>query len=503
MKKNNAFAIPQRQSQLAIIFILIRSFKRLLKQVWPLFIPLLLGGSSGSSIYSRIEIGLAGVGLLGIIPSVIAYFKYYYQLSDKELVINSGLLKKVKLNIPFERIQSVNFNQTFLHQMFDVTEVEIETAGSDSQETKIDALDMATANALRERILRLKAATRGDQAEHVEEDISEASKHSILALDIRELLKVGLVQNHLKPLGVVTGLFFTIYSYSYTLDGEIENAVRGYYQDGLNLIQGQNISSIVIVAIGALLASFLYSVISTVLKYYNLKFWRKGAKFQVVHGLLTRREYAALDNKIQILKWGQNILERWIGVYNITFAQAKSSEEKRESGSIKIPGCDKDHVQFVQQTWLGDDVSKGMVYMKVSRHMFYRTLKYLLLAFGIIITILVIQQLLLPLIAVAVLLPILIYMAWLNYKKKRFAYNEAEIYVGGGTIGLRHAILPLYKIQGVKIHENPYQWRRKLASLIVYTAGGKIVIPYIEKKQALSLMDRLLYHVELSQEAWM
>ena len=230
MKKNNAFAIPQRQSQLAIIFILIRSFKRLLKQVWPLFIPLLLGGSSGSSIYSRIEIGLAGVGLLGIIPSVIAYFKYYYQLSDKELVINSGLLKKVKLNIPFERIQSVNFNQTFLHQMFDVTEVEIETAGSDSQETKIDALDMATANALRERILRLKAATRGDQAEHVEEDISEASKHSILALDIRELLKVGLVQNHLKPLGVVTGLFFTIYSYSYTLDGEIENAVRGYYK---------------------------------------------------------------------------------------------------------------------------------------------------------------------------------------------------------------------------------------------------------------------------------
>ena len=53
----------------------------------------------------------------------------------------------------------------------------------------------------------------------------------------------------------------------------------------------------------------------------------------------------------------------------------------------------------MQKTWLGDDVSKGMVYMKVSRHMFYRTLKYLLFAFGIIITILVIQQLLLPLIA--------------------------------------------------------------------------------------------------------
>ena len=100
-------------------------------------------------------------------------------------------------------------------------------------------------------------------------------------------------------------------------------------------------------------------------------------------------------------------------------------------------------------------------------------------------------------------LPIIIYTAWLNYNKKKYAYNGTELYIGGGTIGLRHAILPLYKIQGVKIKESPYQWRRKLASLVVYTAGGNITIPYIEKAQANTLMDQLLYHVELSRESWM
>ncbi len=503
MKKNDAFAIPQRQSQLAIIFIIFRSFKKLLKQIWPLAIPLFIGGGGSSSTFSRIEIAIAGLGVLGIIPAVISYFKYYYQLSDKELIINSGLLRKVKLDIPFERIQSVNFNQTFLHQMLNVTEVEIETAGSDSQETKIDALDLATANALRERILSLKAESTGEETADIEEGISSLPKKNILSLNIKELLKVGLVQNHLKPIGVVAGVVFTVYWYSYTLDDNIENAIRDLISEGLSLVHYQTASSIALITIGVLIASFLYSVISTVLKYYDLKFWRRGAKFQVVHGLLTRREYAALDSKIQILKWGQNILERWMGVYNITFAQAKSSEEKRVSGAITIPGCDEGHVNFVQQTWLGEDVTKDMDYMKVSRHMFYRALVYILLIFAIIMINLLIQKLAVPMIIVGVILPFVIYMAWLNYTKKRYAYNGSELYVGGGTIGLRHAILPLYKIQGVKIKESPYQWRRNLASLVVYTAGGSIVIPYIDKAQASSLMDRLLYHVEISEKSWM
>jgi len=278
MKKNDAFAIPQRQSQLAIIFIIFRSFKKLLRQIWPLLIPLFIGGGGGNSTFSRIEIAIAGLGVLGVIPAVISYFKYYYQLSDTELIINSGLFRKVKLDIPFERIQSVNFNQTFLHQMLNVTEVEIETAGSDSQETKIDALDIATADALRERILSLKAESVGEEISQIEGDLSSTPKKNILSLDIKELLKVGLVQNHLKPLSVVAGLVFTVYWYSYTLDDKIENAIRDLIFEGMSLVHYQTASSIALIAVGVLMASFLYSVISTVLKYYDLKFWRKGTK---------------------------------------------------------------------------------------------------------------------------------------------------------------------------------------------------------------------------------
>ena len=506
MKKNDTFATPQRQSQLAIIFIIFRFVKNVLKQAWPIFAAILLGRGT-SSAFNSFELALTGLGVIGIVPSVIAYFKYYYHLNETELVIDKGLFKKVRLNIPFERIQSVNFNQNFLHQMLNVTEVEIETAGSDSQETKIDALDLETANTLRERILMMKQQSGSNTVttEGLDFDLVGAEeKETILSLSFKELFRVGLVQNHLKPLGVAFGILFTLQFYTDAFSFDFSGMIRDTIEQAEEVRSYFNFSyNIVYLIIALLLGSFVVSMIMTILKYYDLQFWRKGAKFQAVYGLFNRREYAALDNKIQILKWGQNILERWIGFYNITFAQARSSDEKKESGSIRIPGCDVSQIRYVQEAWLGPDVTQDMVYQKVSMHMFWHTAIYVVLIglaasglfgyFGYYI-----QS-----IGSVLLVILLLGLSWLEYKKKRYALNGSELYVGGGTVGLRHALLPLYKIQGVKIQSNPYQWRRKLASLVVYTAGGKVVIPYIPQQTASQLMDQLLYHVEVAKQDWM
>jgi len=510
MKKNETFDIPQRQSQLAIIFIILRVFGSIVKQIWPIFLVFMLGGSQdSSSTFSRIEIALSGLGVIGVIPAIISYFKYYFHLTDTDLVINKGLIKKVKLNIPFERIQSVNFNQNFLHQLLGVTEVEIETAGSDSQETKIDALDMQTAEALRERILLMKGQVDVTTAAAIEGIATEQEvstpKETILSLDHKDLLRVGLVQNHLRPLGVLTGVLFTLYFYTGSFTDGLKEIIQRAIDpivDFKELWSSHTSTSIMIIA-GLLLGSFIVSVVSTVLKYYNLSFWRTGSKFQVVHGLFNRREYAALDNKIQILKWGQNILERFIGFYNITFAQAKSDDGEKGKGAIKIPGCSDAQVQYVKEAWLGPEAMQGLDMKKVSPHLFYRSATYqivILLGLGAVFYYFKLDMQA----AVALcLLPILLMISWLQYKKKRYGFNKKEIYVGGGTIGLRHALLPTYKIQGVKIKANPYQWRRKLASLVIYTAGGRIIIPYIPHAEAVHMMDDLLYQVEKAKQPWM
>ncbi len=504
MKKNDVFSVPQRQSRFAIIFIVLRSVKRIISQLWPLLLAALLG-RGGSSRFDTLELAIAGIGLIGIIPAIIGYFKYYFHLSDTELIIHKGLFKKVKLNIPFERIQSVNFTQTAIHQFLKVTEVEIETAGSTEQETKIDALDIPTAELLRKRILEKKAAVTqltgefSDVQEEVELETEERT--TILKLPTRELLKVGLVQNHLKPLGLILGLCSTIFYYSYTFDWDFDP--RTFLRTAFSYVEDLDYYLAIVVIILILIASVLYSIVTTVLRYYNLHFWRAGNKFQVVQGLFTRQEFAALDNKVQILNWGQNPLERLIGFYNIVFSQAKSGEVKKGSAKFKIPGCSIEQVEFVQEAWLGIKGLPFDKYSTVSPHFFYHTAMYLLLFSSILTAGAIYAGKILSALMIILILIIFLYLNWINYKKKRYAINSTELYVGGGTLGLRHSLLPLYKIQDVNIVENPYQWRRKLSTLVVNTAGGAIKIPYIPKEEALKLMDELIYEVERSKKSWM
>ena len=96
-----------------------------------------------------------------------------------------------------------------------------------------------------------------------------------------------------------------------------------------------------------------------------------------------------------------------------------------------------------------------------------------------------------------------VWLSWLKYSKKKYALSPKELYVGGGILGLRHSLIPLYKVQNVQLTENPYQWRRGLASVLVHSAAGTITIPYIPKETAIELLDLLTYRVEVSRLSWM
>lgn len=496
MKKNDNFSSPQRQSKFAIIFIILRLIRNLFRQLWPFLIAIFLG--RGNSSFDTLEIILSGLGIFGLFPSLIAYYKFYFHLSDNELIINKGLFKKVKLNIPFERIQSVNFKQTFIHQFFKVTEVEIETAGSAEQETKIDAIEIPLAHLLRQRILEKKAEVSGQISEDSSDIPEENEKETILKLSQKDLIRVGFVQNHFKPIGLLSGLVGSLFFYAYTFDYD----PRDIYEQIFNFGEQLSYVYIGILIILLIVASVSFSLITTFLKYYNLHFWRSGKKFQVVQGLLTRKEFAALDNKVQILNWGQNPFERLLGFYNIIFRQARSGDEKKQTTQFKIPGCTTRHVDFVRDAWLGAGTGQFSDLKHVSIHLFYHTAFYQCIFFTLFIGLSVFLQAYPVTLIIGIIFVLVVWLNWLNYSKKKFAINDDEIYIGGGTIGLRHALLPMYKVQDVMITENPYQWRRGLATLLIHTAAGTVSIPYIPRADALEILDLLIFNVERSREAW-
>ncbi len=499
MKKNNtSFGERQRQSQWAIIFIVIRFLIKFLKQLWPILLAIALG--RGANSFERYEIIAAGIGGLSMVSSIISYFKFYFHISDEELVIEKGIFKKVRLDLPFDRIQSVNFEQNFLHQMLNVTAVEIESAGSEQKELKIDALKIPIAEKLREEILKRKGQVTAESfiSESAEVQVLD-KKDNILRLDVQNLLRVGLTQNHLRPISLIFSLFGSLFAYSWTIDGvnplEMYEYVRSAISNSTPLTYAPWLLLLIPLTV-------LYSLITTVLKHYDLDFSRIGRRFHVVQGLFNKQQFSAMDKKIQIMSWSQNPLEKKLGFHNIYFRQARSGDGKKNKQRFEIPGCADTHVTSVKKVWL-KKLSQGFEQIHpVSIHLFRHALVYQLLFFGALIILFSYLKQWGWLIVIILWATVTIYLTWKKYTKTTYAINEDCLFIGGGMLGFKNSICPIYKIQNLALTQNFYQSRRDLATLKVYTAAGAMNIPYVTVDTAYNLMDQLIKQVEVSKKSW-
>lgn len=104
---------------------------------------------------------LFGMFIILILALGINYFyqkryieTYFYNMTDKFLVIRKGILMPQEITVPIERIQDVYVDQDVFDQLFGLYDVHISTATAASTiRAHIDGVDKKTAEELRELIL--------------------------------------------------------------------------------------------------------------------------------------------------------------------------------------------------------------------------------------------------------------------------------------------------------------------------------------------------------------
>src|SRR5688572_11873228 len=148
MTGTNNFHQPQRQSPKAIVLILLKYIRIVVRQLWPILLIVLINPRSDKGI--MIITIVMGVVFLSLLYSILAYTRYYYFIQNNELCVRSGVFRKTVLNVPFDRIQSVDFKRNIVHQFLDVISVQVDTAGSKGSELELDAIEQERAEELRE-----------------------------------------------------------------------------------------------------------------------------------------------------------------------------------------------------------------------------------------------------------------------------------------------------------------------------------------------------------------
>src|SRR5690606_11996670 len=121
--------------------------KNTLRQFWPVAVVFLVNPKRSMEL--QILIVVVIFSLISLISSILSYFRFHYQLTEDDLIVEKGIFRRTRTQIPFERIQSVNLEQSLLHQAFNIVKLEIDTAGSKGNELSITALDRNKANEIR------------------------------------------------------------------------------------------------------------------------------------------------------------------------------------------------------------------------------------------------------------------------------------------------------------------------------------------------------------------
>lgn len=501
MKQDNQwdFEIPQRQSYVAILLIIYKYYKIIIRQLWPVLLIILFNGKSGRSQYFLYLI--LAVSLLSMIIAIVAYFKFYFYLQNDELIIEKGIFKKTITNIPLDRVQTINKEQNLIHQVFSVVMLKIDTAGSVKNEFVLDALSVHRADALRNLLLSKKSDNQALTQEQIE-DANVAEYHDyhepIMSLSIIDIIKVGVSQNHFKSGILIFVFLMSIYHNLEEAGFGLEN-----YEDQLpSLSWDMSIWAIGFFALIFFVVSFVVSLIRTFLTNFDLHFSRQKSGFKVSYGLFNKKEFAALDRKIQIMSWSDSLLKKIFNINDLVLKQASSIAVNTKK-AISIAGCTPENIQKVYQYYFGDIIIDQNRFEKVDIRYFYRKALFSsLLALGIIGLGVILSLQTIWLIG-AFLLIYWLTDVFLQYRKMKFYVSKDIIRIHGGSFGDKHNVIHAFKIQAIKIAQSPYQSRNQLASLHLYTASGMMKIPYIGLHRAIEIHDFLLYTVEQSQEDWM
>lgn len=445
--------------------------------------------------------------ILFLVVSYLQYQRFFFYVRNENFIIEKGLIKQEKINIAFDRIQTVNLRQNLIQQLLGVVALTIDTAGSSQKEIEIPALSKSYARELQKYLIRQKgdelhneSAEHADEMPHWYEDDSEAygEGKALIKLGIADLLKVGITENHLRT-GIL--LFVVLYGYVLQYEEYLLKPFEPYLKEKADLLLTQYIILIPLLILLFLLVSVLISMVQTVLKYFDLRFYVSEKGAQLVSGLLKRVEYQIPINKIQYLKWKSNPLRKLLSLKTLIIKQA-SSKEAADRKSISVPGCNEFQLDAVLDEFYPERLNTSYYERKAERLLFLQLGTWLAIVPGLILVFLALIYWSLLIVAVLYSAIGLLFI-YRYYRSIKLSVQQEMFILQKGWVFPSTLYLKFYKLQNVKLRQSVFQKSRGLASLTFYTAAGDETMPHIPLQEAREIYNYSLYKIESSVQSWM
>lgn len=493
---------PQRQAPLGVAIIFFKNLRRAINFVLAVIVVNLGTG------FQMLGMGYKGWGLIlatvFLIYSILQYRKFYFYVSGDNFVIEKGVLRQEKINVPFSRIQSVNTKQNVVQRLLNLVGLKVDTAGSVTQEIDIPALSKEYAAELRNYLMQKRYEHGEEEGEEVKKEAlspSLAEQEPLLTLSVKDLLKVGFTQNHLRS-GLV--LFAIVNGYIWQFEEYLVKPFEPYLEETAKSILTTWVLLLPFAITAFLIISVLTSLVTTVLRYYGFQFYLTDKGLEMESGLFNRNSYNVPYEKIQYFRWESNPLRRIIGYRTLKVKQA-GNQAVNERKLIGIPGLKARPLLKIIQRHYPDRKGSKYTYFKPHRLLFLQRFMWLGVLPSIIATIILYTQgflwyFYLP------LAPYLTMVAFLTYKYWQsvgLRVNSNYVELKRGYVFPKRIVIPNYKLQNLSLSQSFLQNFRSLQSFHFHSAAGTIRISHLPDEACKELFDYLAFCIESSNAKWM
>jgi len=498
----------QRLSPYAAIHYVVKIFMAVIKNAYQGLIPLAAAFfAAGENRWFIIGLVVAGALALLLIVAVLSYLKFQYRIADGTVFIQSGVLKRKRLTLGFDRIQNVGVKEPIYFRPFGLVVVTIESAGSSGEEISLGGVPRSLAESIRAEVLNHKPQKTSQISETiVTTDVVTTEVEEIIHQPISELVRYGLTnKNVLVFFGIMAGFW-----------GQTDWDEMDYYNEGSEMVTGlvgTDPTSIAIwtslAVIGVLLVLVMLSVALTVITNYNYRLTRHDGRFHRTKGLFERQETSLLESKVQSIQISQGITARLLNRMTIHLKQVGfggNAKQKRASkkGAFFIPsveeGFSKSFSKIIYPNFNWEMLTlKSIDFGYVRKRILYIYLPITLIPMSIITLGQQNPWGLLSLFVPVIATPLVM----LRRARYGYASDGEHGVVRSGFLGKRHVLFPFYKVQTVELHQSPGQRRRKLADLHVKLAGNTVKIPYVPLEDAVDWRKTILEKIESTNKAWM
>jgi putative membrane protein len=417
---------------------------------------------------SGLSRALAVAAVLAVILLVVKWLgwrRFRYGVGPEVIVIESGILHRNRRSIPFDRVQDVDIERSFLARLFGLAKVRIETGAGGKDEGLLDSVSLAEAHRLRETV----RARRAEAAPAAAEAGEEAASPTLFAMDVPRVMLFGLFNFSLV---YIAGLFALLQTFDDFLPFDIYDPARWVGLVGDYLPDRWTFGAIAGVLFIAALLGTAAGILRTMARDYGFRLSLEGDRFRRERGLFTRSEVVIARRRVQLAQVRSGPVRGAFGWSGLSFQTLGAGTDSSGLQSA-APFATSAEIEAVLAQAPSMRLPSAGGLAQVSRRHILRSAAGLLgPALAAILALSVWERSALLLTA---LLPLLAVAAALDRRFHRYALADELLFVARGVWRRRLWLIPLANVQSLSLSRGLLQRRLGLATLSIDTAGASLI----------------------------